>query len=325
MSKGKIFVTGGNGFIGSRLVHNLLKKDYEVRCLLRKSSKIDRIEGLSYETFYGDITGLDTLKVGMEGCQGVMHLASLSNWDDIHSNKMGKVVIEGSKNVLDAAKVNGNLKTVYVSSSTAINGTDGPTVVDETADLKLNKKTYSYAWAKKQVEGFCKEAVEDGLPVVVVNPGEVYGPNDYDQITSGTLIDFITNKPTIVCSGGTSIVHVDDVAQGIIAAYEKGKAGERYFLGSDNLTFKEIATIALKLVGKDQKIVTLPNGLISFVAKVGGALKLPLPFNPAAIPYAVKYWFVSNNKAKEGLGVQFRSPEEVLKPTVDWLVKEKLV
>ncbi|MBL4586700.1 MAG: NAD-dependent epimerase/dehydratase family protein [Flavobacteriales bacterium] len=324
MSKGKIFVTGGNGFIGSRLVHALLENDYEVRCLLRSTSKTDRIAGLNYEKFIGDITDQTSLEKGLEGCVGMMHLAGLSNWDDIHSPKMEAVVVEGSKNCLKAAN-KANVKMVYVSSSTAINGTETPDILDENSDFTLNKKIYSYAFAKKRVEKECIDAAKNGQDVVIVNPAEVYGPNDYDQVTAATLIDFIESKPTMVCNGGTSIVHVDDVASGIMLAYEKGKKGERYFLGGENLTFSEIAAVALKLAKRDNKIMLLPNKIISFVAKVGGALKIPLPFNPAVIPYAVKYWFVKNDKAKNELGVTFRNAEETLRPTIEWLEKEKLI
>lgn len=321
----KILVTGGNGFIGSRLVKHLIDKGYSVRCLLRKTSKTDRLAGLTYETHYGDVTDLSSLVEGMKGCDGVMHLASLSNWDDIHSPRMEGVVVGGSKNVLEAAKQSGNMRVVYVSSSTAIDGTESPTVLNENSDFTLNKKTYSYAYAKKRVEAMCIEAAKAGLPVVIVNPAEVYGPNDTDQITSGNLIDFVKSSPCMVCKGGTAIVHVDDVALGIIAAFEKGRPGERYFLGGENMDFEQIAGLTLKLAGKTQKIMILPNGLISFLAKLGGTLKIPMPFNPAVIPYAVKYWYVSNKKAKEELGVSFRSPEEILGPTVEWLKKEKLI
>jgi len=321
----KILVTGGNGFIGSRLVKQLIDNGYAVRCLLRKTSKTDRLKGLDFETHYGDVTDLGSLIEGMKGCDGVMHLASLSNWDDIHSPRMEAVVVGGSENVLEAARQSNNLRVVYVSSSTAIDGTDEPTVLNEKSDFTLNKKTYSYAYAKKRVEAKCIEAAKAGLPVVIVNPAEVYGPNDYDQITSGNLIDFIKSSPCMVCKGGTAIVHVDDVAAGIIAAFEKGRAGERYFLGGENLDFTQIAGITLKLAGKNQKIMVLPNWLILCMAWMGSNLKIPMPFNPAVIPYAVKYWYVSNRKAKEELGVTFRSSEEVLRPTVEWLQKERLV
>lgn len=324
MSKEKIFVTGGNGFIGSRLVYALLEQGYEVKCLLRKTSKTDRINDFTYEAFIGDITDIDSLKEGMQGCSGVMHLAGLSNWDDIHSPMMEAVVVEGSKNVVNASKEAG-IKMVYVSSSTAIDGTETPDILDEKSDFTLNKKTYSYAFAKKRVEQYCIAAASAGQDIVIVNPAEVYGPDDYDQITAATLIDFVQSKPTMVCNGGTSIVHVDDIAMGIIKGYENGKTGERYFLGGENLTFSEIAAITLKLAKRDNKIMLLPNKVISFVAKVGGALKIPLPFNPAVIPYAVKYWFVSNEKAKKELGATFRPPEDILAPTVKWLEEETLI
>lgn len=321
----KILVTGGNGFIGSRLVKQLVDNGYAVRCLLRKTSRTERLAGIAYETHYGDVTDLPSLVEAMKGCDGVMHLASLSNWDDIHSPRMESVVVGGSKNVLEAARKSGNLRTVYVSSSTAIDGTETPTVLNENSEFTLNRKTYSYAYAKKRVEAMCIEAAKAGLPVVIVNPAEVYGPNDYDQITSGNLIDFVKSSPCMVCKGGTAIVHVDDVAAGIVKAFEKGRAGERYFLGGENMDFTQIAGLTLKLAGKTQKIMVLPNGLISFMAWLGSTFRIPMPFNPAVIPYAVKYWYVSNRKAKEELGATFRSPEDTLRPTVEWLKAEKLI
>jgi len=239
--KGKIFVTGGAGFIGSRVVRALLAHGYEVRCLLRSTTQTRRIEGLTYERFEGDITNLQSLEEGMKGCDGVFHLASLSNWKDIKSSKMPQVVIEGSKNMIEAAKKNGNLKMVYVSSSTAIDGTDELIVLNEDSPLTLPcNQHYVYAHAKKKVEEYCKQEAQQGYPVVIVNPTEVYGPYDYDKITSGNLIDFATTKTVQLARGGTSIVYVDDVAEGIVAAFEKGRSGERYILGGDNVEFKDL-------------------------------------------------------------------------------------
>jgi dihydroflavonol-4-reductase len=203
MSKGKIFVTGGAGFIGSRVVKMLLEQGYEVRCLLRNTTNTRRIDGLNYEKFIGDITDIASLEEGMKGCTGVIHLASLSNWKDIKSSKMPLVVIDGSKNVIEAAKKNGNLKMVYVSSSTAIDGTDDLRILNEDSPLTLpNNNHYVYAHAKKQVEEYCKQEAKNGFPVVIVNPTEVYGPNDYDKITLGNLIDFATTKTVQLAEGG---------------------------------------------------------------------------------------------------------------------------
>ena len=315
----RIFVTGGNGFIGSAVVRKLAEQGHEVRCLLRKTSDTSRIDAVTYERVEGDVRDAASVAYGMKGCEGALHLASLSNWNDIHSPLMHEVVIGGSRNVLDAARENGNVRTVFVSSILAINGTDDPAVQDEASECTLPLQKYVYSQSKREVEAMCRAAARSGLPVTIVNPSEVYGPEDTALITAGNLIDFAKSSPVFVPTGGTSVVYVDDVADGIIAALHKGRPGERYILGGDNLTIKELATLTLELLGLEKKIVTLPNGLLRGVAKVGGALHIPLPFNPAVIPYATLYWFMNNAKAREELGITFRPPREVLAPTIEWL------
>lgn len=326
MSKGKIFVTGGAGFIGSRVVKMLLEQGYEVRCLLRNTTNTRRIDGLNYEKFFGDITNAASLEEGMKGCTGVIHLASLSNWKDIKSPKMPLVVIEGSKNVIEAAKKNSNLKMVYVSSSTAIGGTDDLRILNEDSPFTLpNNNHYVYAHAKKQVEEYCKQEAKKGFPVVIVNPTEVYGPYDYDKITLGNLIDFATTKTVQLAKGGTSIVYVDDVANGIIAALEKGRPGERYILGGENMEFKDLAALTLEILGIKKPIKTISRKMLMTLAWISKTFGINMGFEPAVIPYAVKYWFVDNSKAKKELGVTFRSPREILEPTLKWAKEEGMI
>lgn len=326
MSKGKIFVTGGAGFIGSRVVKSLLDQGYEVRCLLRKTTNTRRIDGLNYERFDGDITDAASLVEGMKGCTGVIHLASLSNWKDIKSSRMPLVVIEGSKKVIDAAKQNGNLRMVYVSSSTAIDGTDDNRILNEDSPLTLPKNNhYIYAHAKKDVEEYCKQEAKNGFPVTIVNPTEVYGPYDYDKITCGNLIDFATTKTVQMAAGGTSIVYVDDVANGIVAALEKGKPGERYILGSDNMEFKDLAALTLQLLGINKPVKMIGRKMLMNLAWISKTFGINMGFEPAVIPYAVKYWFVDNSKAKRELGVTFRSAKEILEPTLKWVKDEGMI
>jgi dihydroflavonol-4-reductase len=314
-----VFVTGGNGFIGARVVKALSEKGYNVKCLLRPTSKTFRINKYKFEKAIGDLRDFNSLVEGMRGADAVIHLASLSSWSDIHSPLMREVVVEGSKNVFKAALQCGIARTVYVSSSTAIDGTHQPILLNEESPFTLPPKKFTYAAAKKEVEGICRSFVAEGLPIVIVNPAEVYGPEDDELITSGNLIDFAKSSPVLVTRGGTSIVHVDDVAAGIIAALNKGKTGERYILGGDNLTVLQLAETTLQILGQKKKIIVLPNGLILFLAALGSNLKVPMPFNPAVIPYAVRFWFLDNTKARKELGISFRNANEVLKPTIEWL------
>lgn len=315
----KIFVTGGNGFIGSAVVHNLVKAGYEVRCLLRPRSRTERIYGLPIERVQGDVRDAQSLRQGMEGCYATIHLAGLSSWDEINSPALKQVVEEGTWNVLQAALGLAAQRLVFVSSVTAVNGSDRPEVFSEASAFTLDDRELKYALAKRNAETLCQRAISEGLPVVVVNPAEVYGPADTSFVTAGNLVDFARSNPVFVCSGGTSIAHVDDVAAGIVAALAKGRAGERYILGGENLTIRQLASLCLELLGRQSRIVMVPNSLIRFVTKVASTLGLPLPYNPSVIPYATRYWFVDSSKAQRDLGVRFRGARDTLSPTINWL------
>lgn len=318
-----IFVTGGNGFIGSVVVRKLTERGHTVRCLLREKSQITRLEGLAYRRVSGDVRDAASVRSGLSGADGVIHLAGLSSWTDIQSPLMPDVVIGGTKNVLEAAASLGRPRMVFVSSSAAVNGTSEPIIHDEDSVCTLPLNRFTYAKAKREGERLCREHAAKGLPVSIVNPAEVYGPNDYDQITSGSLVDFARSSPVMVSRGGTSVVHVDDVAEGVIAALERGRPGERYILGGDNLSVRELAELTLEILGRGsrspRRIVSVPNRLLTSLCWLARTLHIPMPFNPAVIPYAVLYWFMDNGKAKRELGLSFRPARAVLEPTLDWI------
>lgn len=315
----KVFVTGGNGFIGSVVVRTLLEQGHQVRCLLRGSSKTERIDGLGWERAEGDVRDAASVQKGMEGCGGVVHLASISNWSDMDSPLMTEVVEGGTSNVLAAAKAQAGTRVVFVSSVLAVNGSSEPRTFDETSRFTLNDSELSYSRSKRRAEDLCQKAAADGVPVVIVNPAEVYGPNDTTLVTAGNLIDFARSNPVLVCKGGTSVVHVDDVSLAIVRALEKGQTGQRYILGGENLTLRQLAELSLELVGKRARIVTVPNPVIKGITRVASTFRIPLPYNKHVIPYATKYWFMDNSKATRELGVTFRSARATLEPTLAWL------
>ncbi len=322
----RVFVTGANGFIGSVVTKQLVHNGHQVRCLLRSTSDTTRINALPYEKALGDVTNRDSVFEGMSGCDAVIHLASLSNWNDIHSPKMQEVVVGGSRNVIDACMAHGRLPMVFVSTAAAIDGTTTPVVLDENSPCTLKQEVFIYPYAKRTVEGFCKDAAHDGLPVSIVNPTEVYGPNDTGLNTAGNLVDMAKSSPVFVCSGGTSVVHVEDVATGIIAALTKGKPGSRYILGGENLTISELAYLSLSILGQGHKrIIKIPNSVIRTLASLADRMSLPFPINPKVVPYATRYWFVRNDKARAELGVEFRTARDTLEPTFDWLKAAKLI
>ena len=316
----KVFVTGGNGFIGSVVVRQLATDGHAVVCLLRPTSNTDRLAGLRYERADGDVRDAGSLRAGMAGCDAVIHLASLSSWDLIDSPEMKDVVLGGTKNVLEAAQALGNPRVVFVSSVTAVGATAGPETLDEAAPYNLeSERGLTYSLYKHQAEALCSEAVARGQHVVVVNPAEVYGPNDTAFITSSNLIDFAKSNPVLVCRGGTSVAFVDDVALGIARAMERGRSGERYILGGQNLTLEELARETLSILDRKARIWVLPNPLIRAVTRIATWLRIKLPYNPRVIPYATRYWFMDSRKAQSELGVSFRAARATLEPTLAWL------
>jgi dihydroflavonol-4-reductase len=314
----KVLVTGGNGFIGSVVVRTLLGRGHEVRCLLRPTSQTGRIDGLAWERAVGDVRDAASLRAAAEGRDAVVHLASLSSWNDIASPEMTDVVVGGTRNVLDAARAAG-ARTVFVSTAAAINGSSRPRVFDESADFTLDDPALTYAHAKRAAEALCREAHRGGQHVVTVNPAEVYGPNDTSLVTAATLVDFAKSSPVMVCNGGTAVVHADDVALGIVRAMEDGRSGERYILAGENLDFRRLADLTLALLGLRKRILTVPNPVFRAATKVATAIKISLPYNPLVVPYATRYWFVDASKARQELGVEFRPARAVLEPTLAWL------
>jgi dihydroflavonol-4-reductase len=235
-------------------------------------------------------------------------------------------VIDGTRNVLEAAQRMGNLRTVFVSTCAAINGTPEPQVLDETAMFTLDPSVYIYAGAKHEAEAICAEYAEKGVPVITVNPCEVYGPEDEELITASYLVDALKDWPVMSLYGGTAVAHVEDVANGIILALEKGRGGERYILGGENLHVRQVMEKTLAAGGQAGKyILQLPNGLTKAVIKTLARFKLPTPVIPDIVDYGTLFWFMDCSKAQEELGYTYRSADETIADVVKWLQDEDLV
>jgi dihydroflavonol-4-reductase len=315
----RVFVTGGNGFVGSSVVRALAARGDHVLCLLRETSDTRRLDGLAVERITGDIRDGVGLRAAMSGCDRVIHLACLSSWDQIDSPQMDAVAVEGTRNVLNAALANGCRRVVYVSSALAVGASRKPVPLNEESEGEVSLTHLRYSSAKRKAEQLCLEAAGLGLPVVIVNPGEVYGPRDHAMVTAGNLVDFARSWPVLVCDGGICVSHVDDIAAGIVAALDRGVPGERYILAGENLSVRQLATLTLEILGRRRPVLGFPNPLVKMLAWMGNNLHLPLPFSPAIVPYATLYWFMDSGKARRELGVSFRGARETLDSTLGWL------
>ncbi|MDB4941271.1 MAG: epimerase [Labilithrix sp.] len=317
----KILLTGASGFIGSRVARLLGEQGHELRLLLRTTSKTDRLAGVTFERATGDITDPVSLAEACRGMDAVIHLACVSAWSDIRSasaEKLESIAVGGTRNLLEAARDAKVKRFVHVSSATTINASDTPRVFDETAQFSPERPELQYSIVKRKAERVVASFV-DVLDVVTVCPAEVYGPNDDAFVTAGNIRDIIKNWPALACHGGISVVHVDDVASGIALALEKGKRGERYILGGDNLSIPELCKHVLDLAGLRRRVVPLPNRLVMAACKAAERLHLPPPLPLDVLDYATLYWFVDSSKARRELGYAPRGADATLEPVVRWL------
>ncbi|MBD2385957.1 NAD-dependent epimerase/dehydratase family protein [Cylindrospermum sp. FACHB-282] len=318
----RVFVTGGNGFLGSSVVRTLVDKGYKVRCLLRSTSNTSRIDGLPIERVLGDIHDLSSVEAGMIDCDAVIHLAGISDWKEVTSSRMHESIVVGTQNVLNTAVKLEQRRFVYISTISAVNGTNRPVLQNEDTPCTLNLNQFAFVKAKREAEALCFNAASLGASAIVVCPPETFGPNDIDLITSQNLINWYKQLNVLVSKGGVSVGYVDDVAVGIVAALERGRPGNRYILGGENVTVKQIAALMFDILGEKRNIIEIPNPIINLVTKVACSLHIPLPYNPEVVPYATRFWFMDNSKTVKELGVSFRSVREALIPTLAWL-KEK--
>ena len=315
----KVFVTGGNGFIGSVVVRQLVRAGHEAICLLRASSNTERIADVVFGRVVGDVGDVEALRRGMRGCTCTIHLAAPGGWSADQPDELDRVIAGGTRSVLAVASELERHRVVVVSSTAAINGSDTPRVFDERSPYTIRDPALRYAHAKHHAELIAMDAYARGTDVVIVNPAEVYGPGDIALNTAGNLLDFARAHPVLVCRGGTSIVHVDDVAAGIIKAMESGRAGERYILGGDNLSVSDLARLVLELMHRRAPIVLVPRQLARLVSRVAERMHVPLPYNPAVVPYATRYWYMDSAKAQRELRLSFRDARATVTAALSWL------
>ncbi|MBP7736473.1 MAG: NAD-dependent epimerase/dehydratase family protein [Spirochaetes bacterium] len=254
----KKLVTGATGFMGSSIVRELLKDGEEVRVLVRKTSDMGNIDGLDVEIAYGDIRDGDSMRQALKGCDTLYYTAAFfAHW--VPDRKLPyEVNVEGTKTSMKAALDAGVQKVVYTSTNNAL-GAHGPIPVDESAQFNHWKTGDHYSISKYLAEEEAKKFVPLGLPIVIVNPTLVIGVRDIKPTPSGQMIiDIATGQMPGYIEGGTNIIDVEDVARGHILAAKKGRIGERYLFGNQNMTVSEYFSLIAEVAGVRPPRIKIP-------------------------------------------------------------------
>jgi dihydroflavonol-4-reductase len=325
----KCFVTGGSGFIGSNLVHELTARGHEVRALLRPTSDERALRGAKFEPVSGDTSERGKLETAMRGCDWCFHVAaSYHLW--LHDYApMYAANVEGTRNVLEAAMAAGCSRIVYTSTVGCIGlpKGDGSAFVptDETAPVSEAQMSNHYKLSKWRAEVVARELAAKGAPVVIVNPSAPVGPRDVKPTPTGkVIVDFLNRAMPAYLDTGLNWVHVRDVAVGHILAAERGRAGERYILGNaeGNWTMREAFAVLEEITKIPAPRFQIPYGVALAAAHVDEFIsrfthkppKAPL----AGVRMARYKMFFYPAKAIRELGLPQTPPRQALADAVEW-------
>jgi dihydroflavonol-4-reductase len=235
------FVTGATGFVGSHVARVLAENGADLRLLVRSSSNRKNLEGLNAEQVVGDLGDPASLEKSISGCDAVFHVAADYRLWVRDPDQMYRANVEGTRALLEASRKNGVRRIVYTSSVATMGFTSNRPPADENSPVSLENMIGPYKRSKFMAEQVAIEAGRNGMDVVVVNPTTPIGDGDIKPTPTGRIVvDFLKKKFPAYVDTGLNLVDVDECAHGHIAAFEKGKSGERYILGGENLTLKQI-------------------------------------------------------------------------------------
>jgi nucleoside-diphosphate-sugar epimerase len=268
----RVFVTGGTGFIGGQVVRKLRERGDEVRALVRSPDKGQALADLGCELVSGTLSNKDAIGAGMQGCEAAIHGAAVYEVGipESEHRAMYEANVIGTENVLRATLEAKLPKVVYISTVGAFGNTKGQ-VVDESYEHPGTSFTSYYEETKLEAHRLAKRLIaEEGLPCVIVQPGGVYGPQDHSAIGQ-QMNQFLAGRMPLIAFPdlGFNMVHVDDVAAGVLLALDKGKPGEAYVLGGQITTMRELIQTLARVAGKKAPRRALPTPLMKAMTPFG--------------------------------------------------------
>ncbi len=318
-----VLVTGATGFVGAAVLRALLDAGEVTRALVRAGSDRRNLEGLDVELAEGDLGDAASLGRAVAGCTGLYHVAADYRLWVPEPATIYRANVEGTKALMRAAAEAGVARIVYTSSVAVLGLHADGAPADETTPATLDDMIGPYKRSKFLAEQAVAEMAAEGLPVVIVNPSTPIGPRDVKPTPTGRMVvEAAAGRMPAFVDTGLNLVHVDDVAAGHLLAFEHGQVGERYILGGEDMSLRDILAEIAALTGRKPPRVQLPHGLIlpfAFAAEGIARLTGREPFATVdGIKMARKKMYFSSAKAAEALGYRPRPALEALRDAVAW-------
>lgn len=320
----KVLITGATGFIGAAVARAVLAHGDTVRVLVRSTSQADNLGGLPVEPVHGDLQDPASLKTALAGCQGLYHVAAhYALWDQ-NPQIFYQINVDGTRNLLHAAGQAGVERIVYTSTIGTIGLPVGGGLGDESMFPPFEQLSGDYKRSKFLAEQEVIKLIGQGLPVVIVNPTAPVGVRDIKPTPTGQIIvDFMKGRMVAYIETGMNLVDVEDVAVGHVRAMYQGRIGERYILGHQNVTLRDVCLMLSRITGRPAPKIRLPWKMVLPLAYLNHWLSNTITHKPPRIPLEgvrmAKYFMHYDcTKARTELNLPQTPVEEALKKAVQW-------
>ena len=326
----RALVTGASGFVGAAVARALVSAGWQVRALVRDGSDRSNLAGLPLEIAVGDLRIAASLDVALDQCGALFHVAADYRLGARDFEELYRTNVEGTLNLLSAARRAAVQRIVYTSSVATIGIPADGSVGDENTPVELANMIGHYKRSKFLAEQLVRDSVGWGVPVVIVNPSTPVGPGDVKPTPTGRLVlDAAAGRMPAYVDTGLNIVHVDDVAAGHLLAFQRGIPGERYILGGEDMSLRQILTYIAGQVGRSPPRLRLPYAaalsiahLAELYAKISGRSgRVTLE----GVRMSRKRMFFSSAKAVRELGYRWRPPSAAFDDAVRWFRERGLL
>lgn len=319
----KALVTGASGFIGSHIALALNEKGYQVRCMTRNKRDPLHLSDKGIEIVEGDLLNEESLKNALKDQDYLFHAAAYYSFWVPNPKQMYDINVEGTRKIFELAGENNIKKIIYTSTVGTIGLPGDGTPGNENTPYHPHHLKGHYKISKYQAEQVALDMSGKGIPIVIVNPSAPMGPGDIKPTPTGQIIvDFLNRKMPAYTDTGLNVVDVRDVAIGHVLAAHHGMVGQKYILGNQNMSLKEILDLLSEITGLSSPSIKIPNFVLPPIATISSFFGKLLNFEPRVTPDAVKmaqrYMYFDPTKAIQELGMTQRPVRDTLTDAVKW-------
>jgi len=320
-----LLMTGATGFLGAHTARRFAEAGYALKLLVRRTSDLSGLDGLAFETAYGDVTDRASVDAAMEGVDAVVHMAGCTSFMPADREKVSRVNVGGTRNVLGAA-LSRKLKVLYTSSFAAVGASSKPdTPLTEDAIWDVAGWANDYIISKRRAEEVAWSLRRRGLELIMVNPTVLWGPGDRARSSTAILLGFVKGEFPGYMKGGSGYVDVRDAAAAHLLAFEKGQPWRRYILNAENVSNDKLVEFAV-MMGGARRVLRTPYAVALTLAALNERLVVPFKpergdFNPKTVRTGARFWFADASRSEEELGATYRPIDETARDTLRWAVR----